>query len=157
MTYSKPTSKMQQYTQYDVKAEVLEASPHRLVQMLIEGALDKVAVAKGHMERNDVAGKGQYISWAISIIEGLRASIDKEAGGEIANNLDDLYDYLGRRLLQANLDNDVSILDEASSLLREIKSAWDAIPSEVKGERAKITPNYDSTEPPTSTSISIGV
>jgi len=156
MTYSKP-GKVQQYTQYDVKTEVFEASPHRLVQMLIEGALDKVAIAKGYIERNDIAGKGQYISWAISIIDGLRTSIDKDAGGVIANNLDDLYEYMGRRLLQANIDNSTEILDEVGSLLREIKSAWDAIPNEVKGERAKIVPNSDPSTPPTRPSISVGV
>lgn len=156
MTYSKP-SKVQQYSQYDIKTEVFEASPHRLVQMLIEGALDKIAIAKGHIERKDIPAKGQYISWAISIIDGLRTSIDKDSGGEIANNLDDLYEYMGRRLVKANIESSTEILDEVASLLREIKSAWDAIPDDVKGERAKIAQNGDPSQPPTRPSISIGV
>jgi flagellar protein FliS len=115
------------YNKMALHTGVDASSPHRLVQMLFEGALEKIAVAKGQMERKDTGAKGQHISWAISIIEGLRASLDMEAGGEIARNLNDLYDYMKRRLVEANLSNDMAVLDEVSSLLREIKDAWDAI------------------------------
>lgn len=130
-------SKLSLYGQNDAKVTVFEASPHRLVQMLMEGAIEKINFARGHMERGNTAEKGRHISWAISIIDGLRASIDKEAGGEIAQNLDDLYEYMGRRLIKSNIENDASILDEVSNLLREIKDAWDVIPDEAKGIRAK--------------------
>jgi len=153
MTYSNPRQ-MQQYGEFDAKTNLFEASPHRLVQMLLEGALDKIAIAKGHMERGHVAEKGRHISWAISIVDGLRTSIDKSSGGEIAENLDDLYDYIGRRLLEANVADDVSMLDEVVSLLREIKSAWDVIPDEMKGTRAKAADD-DAPVPPKS--ISVGV
>jgi len=83
------------------------------------------------MEKNEPAKKGENISVAISILDGLRISLDKSAGGEIAQNLDDLYDYMGRVLLKANLKNDPSLLDEVAGLLNEIKSAWDAIPNEI--------------------------
>ena len=102
------------------------ATPERLVQMLLDGALERIAVARGHMQRNDVARKGEQIGKAISIVEGLRASLDP-AVGELSANLGDLYSYIASRLLAANLENDEALLDEAASLLREIKSAWDVI------------------------------
>ena len=158
MTYSNPRD-LSKYRQFDSKVEVLDASPHRLVQMLLEGALEKISIAKGHMERGNVAEKGRHVSWAISIIDGLRLSIDKDNGGEIATNLDDLYDYINRRLLQSNVENDISILDEVSSLLREIKSAWDVIPDDLKGTRAKLAGAVggDDDTPPTQSRISVGV
>lgn len=85
-------------------------------------------MAKGFMERGDVARKGGHISWAISIVDGLRASLDLENGGEIAQNLDDLYDYITRRLARANIENNPVFLDEVASLLRSIKTAWDEVP-----------------------------
>ncbi|HHH42951.1 MAG TPA: flagellar export chaperone FliS [Gammaproteobacteria bacterium] len=103
------------------------ASPHRLIQMLLEGALDKIAAARGHMERGEIQPKGEQVGSAISIIEGLKSSLDKDRGGEIARNLEDLYIYMERRLIEANRDNDTSLLDEVSDLLRQIKEAWDAI------------------------------
>lgn len=115
------------YNKIAVQTAVDAGSPHRLVQMLFEGAIEKVAVAKGHLGRGEIPQKGQNISWAISIIEGLRSSLDMDQGGEIAVNLDGLYDYMKRRLVQANMRNDSGMLDEVSSLLREIKDAWDAI------------------------------
>ena len=121
-----------QYGKVAVGSEVNFASPHRLVQMLMEGAVEKIAIAKGHMDRKEFAEKGRHINWAISIINGLRSSLNLEEGGEIANNLHNLYDYMVRRLSEANLKNDLSILDEVTSLLLEIKSAWDAMPEEVK-------------------------
>jgi flagellar protein FliS len=132
MGYRNPRGALKQYGQVATQAGVAVADPHRLIQMLMEGALEKIATARGLMARNEVAKKGAQITWAISIIDGLRASLDRKAGGDIATNLDDLYDYMKRRLFQANLENDVSILDEVSSLLREIKGAWDAIPEDVR-------------------------
>ena len=108
------------------------ASPHRLVQMLMEGVLDKISTAKGSISRNDIQNKGKQLSMAMSIIAALRGSLDIEAGGEIATNLDDLYGYIHNRLVDANVNNDISALDEVSSLIGQIKSAWDAMPDEVK-------------------------
>ena len=116
-----------QYQAVSVKSGVEGASPHQLIQMLMAGALDKVSLAKGHMERKNIAAKGEHISWAMSIIAGLQASLDLDKGGELALNLDALYDYMIRRLTEANIHNDTAILDEVSGLMREIKSGWDAI------------------------------
>ena len=132
MTYSKKHKGASQYGRVAAQSEMGYASPHRLVQMLMEGALEKVAAAKGFMERKDYAGKSEHITWAQTIINGLRSSLDIQAGGQIAVNLNDLYDYMTRRLTDANIENDVGILDEVSGLLVEIKSAWDAMPEDVR-------------------------
>jgi len=132
MSYDKQRGAMKQYSQVAVQSDAHFASPHRLIQMLMDGALQRIAAAKGDMQRGNIAQKGTHISWAISIIEGLRASLNMEAGGEIARNLDNLYEYMCWQLLQANLKNAPELLDEVASLLREIKSAWDAIPDSAK-------------------------
>jgi len=121
---------LNQYRDSGMIAEVSEANPHRLIQMLFDAALDRIAIARGAMHHGDIAVKGARISRAIQIIDGLRAHLDREKGGEIAANLDALYDYMERRLAEANLRDDVQILDEVSNLLREIKSGWDAIPQQ---------------------------
>jgi len=123
-------SAAQEYTRVGVASSVESADPHRLIQMLMAGALEKIAIAKGHMERGEVSRKGGHISWAISILDGLRASLDTEQGGEIAQNLDDLYDYMGRRLARANVENNPVFLDEVSSLIRSVKYAWDQLPQQ---------------------------
>lgn len=118
------------YANIGAQTSVEAASPHRLIQLLYAGAIDRIARARGHMQRHDLADKGLCISRAIDIVDSLRASLDKRHGHPLADNLENLYDYICRRLLQANSDNDPLILDEVGSLLSELKSAWDAIPAE---------------------------
>ncbi|PCJ33303.1 MAG: flagellar protein FliS [Gammaproteobacteria bacterium] len=113
-----------------VESEIDYASPHRIIQMLMEGALAKIATAKGCIERGEIAEKGRQISWGLSIIQGLRSSLNADQGGDVAGNLESLYEYMTRRLLEANLKNDVAILDEVASLLADVKSGWDGIPTE---------------------------
>jgi flagellar protein FliS len=113
-----------------VESEVNYASPYRIIQMLMEGALSKLATAKGCISRNDIAEKSRQITWGMNIIQGLRTSLDAEKGGDVASNLDALYEYMGRRLLEANMNNDIAILDEVMALLQEIKAGWDDIPPE---------------------------
>jgi flagellar protein FliS len=132
MTYGKKRSGVAQYGKVATESEAAYANPHRLVQMLMEGALDKVATAKGCIERNDLEGKSRQITWAMSIINGLRSSLDMEAGGAIAVNLDDLYDYMVRRLIDASAQNDAGALSEVIDLMLEIKGAWDAMPDGVR-------------------------
>jgi len=141
---SKMKSKLDQtYGQVGTQTGVEIASPHRLIQMLMEGALEKIRLAKNYMINGNIAEKGAHISWAISIVSGLRVSLDAEKGGEIASNLEALYDYMERRLLQANHENKVEYLDEIIGLLMEIKSSWDAI--EVLVEIPK--PEADNSQP----------
>ncbi|SDS57463.1 flagellar protein FliS [Halopseudomonas litoralis] len=118
---------MKQYQTVNVNAQVSEADPHRLIQMLLEGGLQRIAQAKGAMEYGNIALKGELIGKAMGIIGGLREAVDTEKGGEIAANLDNLYAFMQQRLSQANLKNDPSMLDDVARLLREIKEGWDGI------------------------------
>jgi len=119
-----------EYAAVGTQTGVTEATPHRLIQMLLDGALDKIARAKGAMQRKEIAEKGSYISSASSIVLGLHNSLDMEAGGEMAVNLANLYGYMTRRLMEGHVANDIAALDEVASLLRELKCGWDAMPDE---------------------------
>lgn len=131
MTYSSRAA-LRQYTQVNTETEITTASPHRLIQMLYEGALESITKARGHMVRQQVADKCTQISKALAIIvDGLEASLNLEAGGEIAENLAALYDYMARQLVEANIRNSPDILDEVHRLLSEIKEGWDGIAPEV--------------------------
>ena len=128
---------LQHYKSVGVASAVEGASPHRLVQMLLDGAIARVVAAHGCVTRGETARKGENIGMAISILDGLRGSLDMEAGGEIASNLDGLYEYMARRLLEANMKNDPQLLDEVSGLLRQIKRALDAIPQSLGPQDAQ--------------------
>lgn len=132
MSHSGMRNALNEYKKVGVHGGIESASPHRLIQMLMEGALDKISAAKGFMERGDVAKKGEFISWAISIIDGLRVSLDKNLDNEIVNNLDALYDYMNRTLMEANINNDTAKLDEVARLMHDIKTGWDGIESEAQ-------------------------
>jgi flagellar protein FliS len=113
------------YANVGLETGIASASPHKLIVMLYDGVLTALAKAKGNIGAGNVAAKGAAISHAITIIDnGLRVSLDLKAGGEIAENLDALYDYMSRRLFEANLKNDVTILDEVHRLLSDLRSAW---------------------------------
>ena len=120
------------YNQVAVQTGVNDASPHRLIQMLLDAALEKIAKAKGFMLNKKIQDKGENIGMAISIIDVLRASLDMQAGGEISQNLQSLYDYMTSRLTEANVRNDVAMLDEVVNLIIPIKQAWDAIPQDAR-------------------------
>lgn len=116
------------YSNVGVETGVAAASPHKLIVMLFEGAMVAIVSATQHMQSGDIAAKGAAISKAISIIDnGLRASLDKQVGGEIALNLDALYEYMSNRLLIANLQNEPAILDEVYQLLKGLKDSWQAM------------------------------
>ncbi len=147
------------YAKIGIETGVAAASPHKLIVMLFEGAMIAVAMANQHMKANNIAAKGLAISKAMMIIEsGLRASLDKNAGGEIALSLDSLYEYMGNRLLLANLKNQPEILDEVHGLLGELKSAWDEIGHTVQAkqvEQTKVNNNgYDALMPRPTTFVS---
>jgi flagellar secretion chaperone FliS len=122
---------MREYHQMNTRHAVETATPHRLIQLMMERTLTKIAVARGHMERGAVSEKGKHIGDAIGIISGLRASLNHKADARLSGNFDALYDYMSRRLLEANLRDEQKILDEVSGLLRELKEAWDAIADQV--------------------------
>jgi len=140
------------YTQVGIETSVATASPHQLISMLYAGALVAIAIAKGHMQRHEVAAKGLAISRAIGIInEGLIVSLDEKAGGVLAQNLKALYEYMSSRLLMANLKNDEALLDEVSRLLNELKGAWDEI-----GKRPNVAPPPVSDAAPSRAPVSYG-
>ncbi len=135
MTYGGGQQAINRYRQMGEQARALEASPHQLVQMMLDGAVGRLAAARGALETGSVATKGELIGKAIGLIDGLRAGLDTERGGEIADNLKALYEYMGRRLLEANLRNDAGAIDEVTVLLKEIRSGWEAIGPAAGGVR----------------------
>lgn len=120
------------YKQVNRFSGIEAASPHELIEMLLKGALDKIAIAKGYMVRKSVARKGEEISKSIAIVQELRLSINLESGGTLAQRLDNLYDYIVRTLMVANMENDTDKLDEVTSLLSEIYTSWVQIPEELR-------------------------
>jgi flagellar protein FliS len=115
----------QAYARIGLETGVAAASPQRLIVMLYDGALAALSEARGHMSAGRTAQKGRALGKAISIVdEGLKAALDVSQGGDIARSLMDLYDYVGRRLLLANLRDDVTLIDEATRLLGELRGAW---------------------------------
>ncbi len=116
------------YAQVGLETQVVAASPHKLITLLFDGAMTAITNAIRQMSEEDVAAKGKSISHAILIIEsGLKGALNIKAGGEIAANLEALYEYMGQRLLQANLENNQEKLKEVHRLLGELKSAWESI------------------------------
>lgn len=137
MSYPNIQTALNQYKQVGVQSGLADATPYRLVQMLMEGALERVNKAKGTMQSQDFIEKGRYITSAMSIIDGLRGSLDFDVGGEIAVNLDNLYEYMNRRLMEANTSNNSELLDEVSKLMSTIKEGWDGIPVSIQQEHAR--------------------
>lgn len=123
------------YKKGSVKQEVSTADPHRLTLLLMQGALDRVAYAKGAIERKDFESKAEFISKVSAILLYLRDTLDLEAGGEIASNLYGLYDYMLERINVAHINHAIEPLDEVYSLLEPIRTAWLQVPESEK-ERA---------------------
>lgn len=126
------SSQVDQYKQVNTHGNVEDASAHKLIEMLLAGALEKINLAKIAIKKNDIAKRGENISFAITILDGLQASLDMEKGGEISENLLKLYTYMMERLVLANLDCDEKILDEVAGLLITIKTGWDGIKEEAE-------------------------
>ena len=126
------------YANIGVETGVIAASPHKLITMLFDGALVAIAMGQKYMSAGDIKNKGESITKAILIIEsGLRASLNKNVGGEIAMNLDALYEYMGRRLLSANIENSQETLHEVHDLLDGLRDAWEQItPSSADSSQA---------------------
>ncbi len=127
MNYVSESEAAKEYRQLAIRHEIESASPHRLIQLMMERVLAKISIAKAHMERGAISHKGQQLSDAISIISGLQASLNHEPDARLGGNFDAVYDYMSRRLLESNLKNDRDGLNEVADLMREIKSAWDVV------------------------------
>lgn len=116
-----------QFQKTELNSQVESASPHKLIDMLLAGAKSNISCAKVCMEHNQIEKKGIHVSKALSIVGGLQSSLDMEKGGEISVRLEQLYDYIQRILVQANLHNNPKQLDEAYQLLNTIHEGWQQI------------------------------
>ena len=126
--YTAMNNAISAYQRIGVETGIESADPHKLILMLFEGAQEALAKARMHMQHNEVAEKGQMISKAIMIIDhGLKASLDMNAGGDLAIKLQALYDYMTHRLLVANIQNNLEIVNEVNKLLSELYGAWKEI------------------------------
>jgi flagellar protein FliS len=136
------------YTKIGVETGVIAASPHKLIVMLFDGAITAIGNAVQQMQKGEIAAKGKSISHAISIIDnGLRASLDKRVGGEIALNLDALYEYMSRQLLLGNLNKDEEKLLEVQTLLRDLKQTWEAIEPAAQAPTQPAISEHDPLQP----------
>ena len=115
------------YSNVKATSGVEDADSHMLIQMLVDGAIEKINMAKYFMQNKELAKKGQHISWAISIIGGLRASLDMENGGEISANLESLYEFSTATLIEANSNNDLDKLESVLKVMKLVKEGWDGI------------------------------
>lgn len=126
--YTAPNKAISAYQKVGIETGVESADPHKLILMLFEGAQEALAKARMHIQHCEIAEKGRMISKAITIIDhGLKASLDMEAGGDLAINLQALYDYMTYRLLTANVQNNPEIVNEVNKLLFELYDAWNKI------------------------------
>lgn len=118
------------YKKIELQTRIDAASPHELINLLLQGARTHIATAQGNIERQEIQEKGEHISKALSIIEGLKTSLNHEQGGKIAENLYQLYGYIEYLLLKANRNNDQELLAQSNSLLAQVHQAWqDVTPS----------------------------
>jgi flagellar protein FliS len=127
-----PNQALASYQQMGAYGQVEEANGHELIRLLLETLSVRITEAKTCIQEDDIGEKITRLTKALNILDGLRMSLNIEKGGEIASNLDDLYDYMQRQLIQANAHNNISILDEVKGLVEEIKGAWILIPQELR-------------------------
>lgn len=121
---------LQAYKKVSVDSQLSAASPHKIVQMLMAGAIERLIQGKAAMQQGNIPVKGERLGKALDIIISLRSCLSMEDGGDIAKNLDQLYDFMVNQITQANHKNDPQMLDDVIEIIREIKSAWDQIPPE---------------------------
>ncbi|HRD70106.1 MAG TPA: flagellar export chaperone FliS [Legionella sp.] len=126
-----------QYKSIELQTRIDTASPHELIELLLQGARSHIATAQGNIQRNQIKEKGEHIGKALSIIEGLKTSLNHEQGGEIATNLLSLYEYIQNILLKANLNNNEDLLAQSNLLLAEIHHAWQLINSNTEQNKTE--------------------
>lgn len=133
-------SKLAAYQSVSVHGGVSSADPHRLVLMLMDGALERLALARGCLERGEISRKAQLLHSCITVITELRGSLNLAQGGELAQNLSSLYEYMMRQLMRASMEDNHELIKEVIGLLGEIRGAWVAIGPEVRAPRAPAMP-----------------
>ena len=115
------------YQTVSKQSEILGASPHKLIELLLAGASKNIDIASIAIENGDIESRGIGINKTIDIISELRSSLDLDKGGEIAANLDRLYDYIGQALIDAHLNVDAQALDNAKRLVSDLLETWKQI------------------------------
>ena len=120
---------IQSYGDVKVGTGVATANNVQLIQMLFDGLLESLSTARGHIQHNNIQEKSKAIARASRIVLGLQGALDFEKGGDLANNLNELYSYVTRRLFHVNAQNDLVVLDEIYGLMKEIRDAWEGVPS----------------------------
>jgi flagellar protein FliS len=138
---------MNAYNKGSLKQDVASADPHRLTLMLMQGVIDKLAYAKGCMSRDDLKGRSDNISKATAIFINLRDTLNIKVGGEFADNLYNLYNYMIDKLTEINVDNGITIIDEVIGLFGPIKDAWATISQQAKQEAYAMSQNEQSANP----------
>lgn len=128
---------MNQYKTVDLKSAVASASPHQLIAMLYDGALTALASAKGCIARKDIENRAKQLNKANAIVMGLQDFLDTDKGGEIAENLDALYSYITRGIIEANRDQSAEKIQELIDLLLELKQGWNAMPLDIRMGKKK--------------------
>ncbi|NVK75774.1 flagellar export chaperone FliS [Marinomonas sp. CT5] len=118
---------IQAYKKDSIKSDLASADPHRVIQLLMQGALERLALGKGCIERADWAGKAAAFTRAIEIINALRDALDRDVNPELVDNLDGLYDYMIIRINEASVSKDCAVIDQVIALILQIKGAWDQI------------------------------
>ncbi|PMH41046.1 flagellar export chaperone FliS [Vibrio sp. 10N.286.49.B3] len=121
---------LQAYKKVSVDSQLTAASPHKIVQMLMAGAIERLIQGKAAMQQGNVSVKGERLGKALDIIISLRSCLSMDDGGDIAKNLDQLYEFMIMQVSAANHQNNPEPIDDVIDIIREIKSAWDQIPNE---------------------------
>lgn len=123
---------LHQYQSVNTQTSVVDTDRHQLIQLLFDGALERINMAKARVQAKDFEGKNKLITKSIEIIAGLRSFLDMDKGQDLAQNLSDLYIYCERRLLEANIKNDIEALDEVAGHIRTVREGWMGIREEAK-------------------------
>lgn len=123
------TRAIESYGEVKVSTGVSKSNNVELIQMLFDGLIESLATARGHIQHNNISEKSKAISRASRIVLGLQGALDFDKGGDLANNLNELYNYITRRLLHVNARNDLAALDEIHGLMTEIRGAWETVPA----------------------------
>ncbi|TDR13219.1 flagellar export chaperone FliS [Marinomonas communis] len=126
---------IQAYKKDSLKSDLASADPHRVIQLLMQGALERLALSKGFIERKDLESKSQTLTRVVEIINALRDALDRDANPELVDNLNDLYAYMIDQVQEASVTMDVQKIDLVMGLLLQIKGAWDQI-SEIDKQAA---------------------
>jgi flagellar protein FliS len=136
MALTKKSSGLAAYQSVATHGGVAAADPHRLILMLMDGALERIASGRVAIQAGSAGEKTRLLHRAIAIVDELRGNLNLEAGGELAANLSDLYTYICRQLLKASIESRIEALDEASKLLQQLRGAWMSVPTEARAAHA---------------------